>query len=59
MENKIFYVIGEDVEGDIIECYFEGDLNSCILDCEMTLTFAGGGHLDIFLDDQFIQDVEV
>lgn len=59
MEDQMFHIEGEDLDGDFIEFDFEGDIDSCILDCEKTLVFAGGGHLDIFLDDRFIQDVEV
>lgn len=63
MEDGIFYVVGEDIEGDIIECDFNGDIDSCILECEKTLALAGGGHLDIFIvEDEheiFVQDVEV
>lgn len=59
MEDQMFHIEGEDLDGDFIEFDFEGDIDSCILDCEKTLAFAGGGHLDIFLDDCFIQDVEV
>ena len=63
MESGIFYVVGEDVEGDIIESDFNGDLDSCILECEKTLALAGGGHLDIFIveddHDVFVQDVEL
>lgn len=63
MESGIFYVVGEDIEGDIIECDFEGDLDSCVLECEKTLAFAGGGHLDIFIvEDEhevFVRDVEL
>lgn len=63
MESGIFYVVGEDVEGDIIEFDFNGDIDSCVLKCEKTLAFAGGGHLDIFIvedeHDVFVQDVEV
>lgn len=59
MKNQMFHVEGEDLDGDFIEFDFEGDIDSCVLDCEKTLAFASGGHLDIFLDDRFIQDVEV
>lgn len=63
MESGIFYVIGEDIEGDIIEFDFNGDIDSCVLECEKTLASVDGGHLDIFIvEDEheiFVQDVEV
>lgn len=63
MESGIFYVVGEDIEGDIIEFDFEGDINSCVSKCEEVLTSVNGGHLDIFIveddHDVFIRDVEV
>lgn len=63
MESGIFYVIGENIEGDLVEFDFNGDIDSCVLACEDTLTSVGGGHLDIFIvEDEhevFVQDVEV
>lgn len=61
--NKTFYVVGEDLDGELIEYDFEGILENCKIDAEKTLAFAGGGHLDIFIihddHDEFICDVEV
>lgn len=61
--NEIFYVVGEDIDGAIIEYEFEGIFENCKIDAEKTLAFAGGGHLDIFIIhddyDEFIDDVEV
>jgi hypothetical protein len=61
--NKIFYVVGEDIDGEIIEYEFEGILENCKIDAEKTLAFVGGGHLDIFVIhddyDEFICDMEV
>ena len=61
--NKNFYVVGETIDGEIIEYEFEGILENCKIDAEKTLAFAGGGHLDIFIihddEDEFICDVEV
>ncbi len=58
-----FYVVGEDIEGNIIEGNFNGDINSCVLDCKKILVRVGGGHLDIFVmnedGDEFVGDVEV
>lgn len=63
MESGIFYVIGENVDGDLVEFDFNGDIDSCVLACEDTLVSVGGGHLDIFIvEDEhevFVQDVEV
>lgn len=63
MEDGLFYVVGEDIEGDIIERDFNGDIDSCVLECEKTLALAGGGHLDIFIvEDEhevFVRDVEL
>ena len=61
--NKNFYtVVGEDIDGEIIEYEFEGILENCKIDAEKTLAFAGGGHLDIFVChddyDEFVGDVE-
>lgn len=61
--NKTFYVVGEDIDGELIEYEFEGILENCKIDAEKTLAFAGSGHLDIFIihddHDEFICDVEV
>lgn len=61
--NKNFYIVGEDIDGEIIEYEFEGILENCKIDAEKTLAFAGGGHLDIFVChddyDEFVGDVEV
>lgn len=61
--DKIFYVVGENVDGEIIEYEFEGILENCKIDAEKTLAFASGGHLDIFIlhddCDEFVGDVEV
>ena len=61
--NKNFYVVGEDLDGELIEYEFEGILENCKIDAEKTLAFAGGGHLDIFMicddHDEFVGDVEV
>lgn len=61
--NKVFYVAGENLDGEFIEYEFEGILENCKIDAEKTLAFAGGGHLDIFIIhddyDEFICDVEV
>lgn len=63
MESGIFYVVGEDIEGNLIEFDFNGNLDSCIVDCKMILDAADGGHLDIFIVEDkhevFVQDVEV
>lgn len=57
-----FNIEGEDVCGEYIQFYFYGTLEQARIECEKTLDYAGGGHLDIFLsgdcDDQFIEDVE-
>lgn len=61
--NKTFYVVGEDLDGELIEYEFEGILENCKIDAENALAFAGGGHLDIFVmnedGDEFVGDVEV
>ena len=61
--NKTFYVVGEDIDGEIIEYEFEGILENCKIDAEKTLALVGGGHLDIFIIhndyDEFVGDVEV
>lgn len=63
MESGIFYVMGENVDGDFIDFDFNGDIDSCVLACEETLASVGGGHLDIFIvEDEhevFVQDVEL
>lgn len=63
MEDGIFYVEGEDLDGEYIEFDFNGDIDSCVLECEKTLALAGGGHLDIFIvEDEhevFVRDVEL
>lgn len=61
--NKNFYIVGEDIDGEIIEYEFEGILENCKIDAEKTLAFSGGGHLDIFVChddyDEFVAEVEV
>lgn len=63
MESGIFYVVGEDIEGNIIEFDVNTDIDSCVLKCEEVLTSVNGGHLDIFIvEDEhevFVQDVEL
>ena len=61
--NKVFHVMGEDLDGEFIEYDYAGILDNCVIDAKKTLAFAGGGHLDIFVihddEDEFICDVEV
>ena len=62
--NPFFYVVGENIDGELIVYEFEGTLEDCKIEAEKTLEFVGGGHLDIFLNDEdhdnmFICDVEV
>lgn len=63
MESGIFYVVGEDIDGNIIEFDINTDLDSCVSKCEEVLTSVDGGHLDIFIveddHDVFVRDVEV
>ena len=63
MESGIFYIVGEDIDGNIIEFDLNTDIDSCVLKCEEVLTSVNGGHLDIFIveddHDVFVQDVEV
>lgn len=55
-----YTVQGESVDGDFIQFGFEGTLEDCIRECELTLQDFDGGHLDIFDDwDEFVTDVEV
>ena len=54
-----FVIEGEDVEGDYIFFEFYGTMDQAQIECEKTLEFAGGGHLDIFDEEgNFIDDVE-
>lgn len=61
--NKVFYVVGESLDGELIEYEFEGTLGNCENDAKRVLTSVGGGHLDIFVNyndhDEFVSDVEV
>lgn len=61
--NQLFYVVGENLDGELIEYEFEGTFESCESDAKRVLTFIGGGHLDIFVNhddyDEFVGDVEV
>ena len=58
-----YYVVGENIDGDIIEYGYTGLLENCIAYAKQTLYENDGGHLDIFVIhgnyDEFICDVEV
>lgn len=53
-------ITGESVDGEYIEYEFEGDVDQITLNCEKTLAFCGGGHLDVWDEtgEEFLWDVE-
>lgn len=58
-----YYVVGENIDGDIIEYDYTGTIEDCIAYAKQMLYENDGGHLDIFVIhdnyDEFIYDVEV
>lgn len=55
----IFDIHGEDIDGEFIDFEFIGTIEEAREECRKILEFCGGGHLDIFDEnDQFIEDYE-